>query len=141
MSAASESPNVCVASPAVASSIDPNSIAFVQIVICRLLKRSANQPPGMLRIRNGSENRNVTTEMKVSRSDFARFIPTIIESSRLRRMLSLNAPWNCVAISAQKPRWFRGVSAVIGIWPITAVSLERELIGFDLLRAANMVRD
>ncbi len=89
----------------------------------------------MLRMRNGTEKRNVTTETKVSRSDFARFIPTIIESSRLRRMLSLKAPWNCVAISAQKPRRLRGASAVIVIWSIATASLEREFIGFGLLRA------
>jgi hypothetical protein len=72
--------------------MEPNSITFVQIVTWRLLNRSASQPPGMLRMRNGTEKRNVTTETNVSRSLFARFIPTIIESSRLRRMLSLNAP-------------------------------------------------
>ena len=57
-----------VARPAVASSIEPNSITLVQIVIWRLLKRSASQPPGMLKIRNGTEKRNVTTETNVSRS-------------------------------------------------------------------------
>jgi hypothetical protein len=62
------------------------------MVIWRLLKRSASQPPGMLKIRKGTENRKVTTETNVSRS-VAPFMPTIIESSRLRRMLSLKAPW------------------------------------------------
>ena len=103
VSAVSESPKEWVARPAVASSMEPNSIAFVQIVICRLLNRSASQPPGMLKTRNGTENRNVTIETNVSRSARAKFIPTIIESNRLRRMLSLNAPWNCVAMRAQKP--------------------------------------
>jgi len=68
----------------------------------------------MLNNRNGTENRNVTTETKVSRSVFARFIPTIIESSRLRRMLSLNAPSNRAAIDAQKPRWPRGAQRRAG---------------------------
>jgi hypothetical protein len=84
----------------------------------------------MLRIRNGTEKRKVTTETNVSRSVFARFIPTIIESNRLRRMLSLKAPWNWVAISAQKPRRLRDVSAAREVdWPIIIGSLKTVLIG------------
>ncbi len=67
-------------------------MTLVQIVTWRLLKRSASQPPGMLKIRNGTENRKVTTETNVSRWVCAMFIPMTIESSRLRRMLSQNAP-------------------------------------------------
>ena len=65
------------------------SITLVQMVICRLLKRSASQPPGMLKITNGNENISVTMETKLSRWLLAMPMPTIIESSRLRRMLSL----------------------------------------------------
>ncbi len=85
----------------------PISITFVQMVTWRLLKWSANQPPVMLKSTKGMENKKVTTETKVSRSSLPRPMPTIMASSRLRRMLSLYAPWNWVAINAQNPRSLR----------------------------------
>src|ERR1700722_10051247 len=120
---------MCVARPAVASSIDPNSMTLVQIVTWRLLKWSASQPPGMLKRINGTENRKVTTEIKLSRWACAMFIPMTIERRRLRRMLSLKAPWNCVAMSAQNPRRLRG--AVVGetAGSAAAGSLETVFIG------------
>lgn len=42
-------------------------------------------------------------------------------------MLSLNAPWNCVAIRAQKPRRLRGAALAAG--SITTGSLETGFIG------------
>jgi hypothetical protein len=59
------------------------------MVTCRLLKRSASQPPGMLKSTKGMENISVTRETKLSRWLSAMPMPTIIDSSRLRRMLSL----------------------------------------------------
>lgn len=59
------------------------------MVIWRLLKRSASQPPGMLKITKGMENMSVTSETKLSRVLSDMPMPTIIDSSRLRRMLSL----------------------------------------------------
>jgi hypothetical protein len=67
-SAARQSGREWVASPAVATSMEPSSIIFVQIVTPRLLKRSASQPPGMLSSRNGTEKMKVTAERNVSRS-------------------------------------------------------------------------
>lgn len=89
VSATSDNVRECVANPAVATTIDPSSITLVQMVIWRLLKWSASQPPGMLNRMKGTEKRNVTAETKVSRSFRLRPMPTIIESRRLRRMLSL----------------------------------------------------
>ena len=89
MSAMNEMGSEWVASPTVATTMEPISMTLVQMVIWRLLKRSASQPPGMLKTMKGTENISVTMEMKVSRCSCARFMPTIIESSRLRRMLSL----------------------------------------------------
>ena len=88
-SAKIETGSECLASPAVATTIETISIALVQMVICRLLKRSASQPPGMLKSTKGTENISVTRETKLSRWFSASPMPTIIDSSRLRRMLSL----------------------------------------------------
>jgi len=77
------------ASPAVATVMAPISIPLVQSVTRRLLKRSASQPPVMLKSTNGMEKRNVTRETKLERSLPASPMPTTIASSRLRRMLSL----------------------------------------------------
>ena len=85
-------------------------MTLVQMVTWRLLKRSASHPPGMLSSRKGTEKMKVTAETNVSRSCRPIPMPTIMESSRLRRILSLNAPWNWVAISAQKPLRLRSAS-------------------------------
>ena len=89
MSATNEMGSECMARPTVATTMEPISMTLVQMVIWRLLKRSASQPPGMLKSTKGKENSSVTTEMKVSRRPCSRFMPTMMESSRLRRMLSL----------------------------------------------------
>jgi len=67
VSAAREIGSLCVASPARATSIEVISIPLVQIVICRLLNRSASQPPVMLKSTNGTENSSVAIETKLSR--------------------------------------------------------------------------
>ena len=77
------------ARPAVATVMAPISITLVHRVTRCLLKRSANQPPVMLKSTKGMENRKVTMETKLSRAPSAKPMPTIIDSSRLRRMLSL----------------------------------------------------
>src|ERR1700676_5422881 len=82
----------------------PSSKTFVQRVTLRLLYLSAKYPPGMEKSRKGTAKRSGTTSTNQrSRRSFERAESRTRKLTSHLRALSLNAPWNCTAISAQNP--------------------------------------
>ena len=98
--------------PASARSITPISKIFTLTLIVRLLKRSAKNPPAIENKMNGRENRAVTSSPTRCSSAEDTFIPRIMNTTSHLRTLSLNAPWNCVTMSAQNPQRERVASGV-----------------------------
>ena len=91
--------------PASTSAITATSKTFTPTVTMRLLKRSARKPPAMENRMNGSENNAPTSSPILCFSAMDTFIPSSMKMTRFFSTLSLNAPWNCVTMRNQKPRW------------------------------------
>src|SRR5260370_18948562 len=86
-----------------AKGIDQPSKIFVAIATLRLLKRSARKPPAIENKRKGRAKRLPITKTSQSFSEAVGFVPRIRKMTKNFSPLSLNAPWNCVAIKLQKP--------------------------------------
>src|SRR5450432_258734 len=87
----------------VAKSIAQTSNIFVLIATLRLLKRSARNPPAIENKRKGRAKRFPIAKTKKSFCESVGLAPRIRKMTKNFRPLSLNAPWNCVAIRLQKP--------------------------------------
>ncbi len=91
--------------PASTSSMMNNSKTFTPSITERLLKRSARNPPAIENKMNGSANSAAMDSPQLFFSASVRFAPkSVTKTTRFFTTLSLNAPWNCVTMSAQKPR-------------------------------------
>src|SRR5580700_3257257 len=101
-----------LASAYVARPITPSSKNFVQSVTLRLLYLSAKYPPGMEKSRKGTAKSSGTTSTNQrSRRSFERAESRTRKLTSHLRALSLKAPWNWTAMSAQNPARRRGSAA------------------------------
>ena len=85
----------------------------------RLLKRSARKPPVMENKMNGTANNMPTIVTSRSRCPVGRSNCVIRKMASHLSALSLNAPWNCVTISAQKPRNAEGGAQSAAGFPVS----------------------
>src|SRR5215471_19215796 len=80
------------------------SKTLTPIMTVRLLKRSARKPPAIENRMKGNEKSAVTSSPVACFWANETFRPRIMNTTRFFRMLSLNAPWNCVTMRLQNPR-------------------------------------
>ncbi len=80
------------------------SISLVPMITCRLLKRSARNPPVILNSTRGTEKNNKMIGTILSACARVSAMLSAMYDKRFWNALVLNAPWNCVTFSAQKLR-------------------------------------
>jgi hypothetical protein len=98
------------------------------MVMVRLLKRSARKPPVMENRMNGSANSAPTMPTRRLLFSSGRFMPVMRKMASHFSVLSLNAPWNCVTMSAQKPCVVSGgglVAAGLASFMAATLSIKR----------------
>ena len=100
----SVSQRLAAANPASAPAMTRISKHFTPRTTVRLLNRSARYPPVMENRMNGTANSPPMTATSRSRRSLGRLMEVTMEMASHLSVLSLNAPWNCVTMSAQKPR-------------------------------------
>ena len=100
--------------PPLAASMMAISKTLTPMVMVRLLKRSAKKPPYIENRMKGREKIAATAGTNLSRSAGGSPMPSTSTVTSFCRALSLKAPWNCVTIRLQKPRFqFSGATGKV----------------------------